>query len=131
MRLVIACMLLLFLGPIAATLGVRSYQNYQAHKALEQRVGGPFHTRGEVLFFNAVWCGPCRRMKPIVLSMRRDGYHMRDVNVDHNRGLAEKYGIHAVPTFVFIENGKEVDRFSGGTSADKLRKMCASPAYHN
>jgi thioredoxin 1 len=123
MRLFIAC-LLLFIAPAA---GVVAYKQYQAIEAERQRV--PWNDRGEVLFFNATWCGPCRRMKPIVASMRRQGYRMRDVDVDRNRDLAEKYGIHAVPTFVFIENGSEVNRFSGGTTPERLRNLCSSAAY--
>lgn len=85
---------------------------------------------GEVLFFNASWCGPCRQMKPIVSQLRRQGYRLRDIDVDKNRSLAQKYGISGIPTFVFIKNGSEVHRFSGGTSADQLRKLCSNSAYH-
>lgn len=130
MRLIIACALLLFLGPIAATLGMKEYEKYQARQELQMRAGGNWHARGEVLFFNASWCGPCRQMKPIVASLRAEGYHLRDIDVDHQRPLAAKYGISAVPTFVFVENGREVNRFSGGRSPDSLRSLCSSPAYH-
>lgn len=123
MRLYIACILLI----IAPVAGVFAYKKYEAMQAEQLRV--PWNDRGEVLFFNATWCGPCRRMKPIVAGMRRQGYRMRDVDVDRNRNLADKYGIRAVPTFVFLENGSEVNRFSGGTTPARLRKLCASPAY--
>jgi len=87
-------------------------------------------TLGEVLFFNASWCGPCQRMKPIVAQLKRQGFHLRDIDVDKNRSLAQKYAVRSIPTFVFIQNGSEVHRFSGGTSADNLRKLCSHPAYH-
>ena len=131
MRIVIAIMLLFFIGPIAATVGFKKYQEQQAQQVLRRQVAGRWRPRGEVLFFNATWCGPCRQMRPIVTGMRRDGYRMRGVDVDENRGLVEKYGIRSVPTFVFVENGKEVNRFNGGTSAAELRRMCDSPAYQN
>ncbi|MGD9720944.1 MAG: thioredoxin family protein [Pirellulales bacterium] len=130
MRIVIGCMLL-FLIPVGVVFGIKEYQKQQAHQALEVKAGGAFHARGEVLFFNASWCGPCKQMKPIVTAMRHDGFHMRDVDVDKNRNLAQKYGISSVPTFVFVENGAEVNRFSGGTSADELRRICDSPAYRH
>jgi thioredoxin-like negative regulator of GroEL len=69
-------------------------------------------------------------MKPIVNQLRRQGYRLRDIDVDKNRGLAQKYGISGIPTFVFMKNGVEVHRFSGGTSADNLRKLCSNSAYH-
>lgn len=121
MRLFLACMIL----AIAPVAGVFAYKEYQARRGPQVE----WARRGEVLFFNATWCGPCRRMKPIVAGMRRQGYRMRDVDVDRNRKLADKYGIRAVPTFVFIENGSEVNRISGGTTRERLRDLCASPAY--
>ena len=111
-------------APIAGVIAYKEYQARYATKPVD------WNTRGEVLFFNATWCGPCRQMKPIVAQMRRQGYRLRDVDVDRNRNLAEKYGIRAVPTFVFLENGSEVNRFSGGTSAEHLRSLCSKPAYN-
>jgi thioredoxin-like negative regulator of GroEL len=123
MRIYIACLLLL-IAPAAIVFGYKEYQAMHAGDALE------WTTRGEVLFFNATWCGPCRQMKPIVKSLRHQGYHLRDVDVDRHRELAEKYGIRSVPTFVFLENGNEVNRFSGGTTSEHLRTLCSSAAYH-
>jgi thioredoxin 1 len=131
MRIYLVCLALL----IAPTLGLIGYRQYRAameaeiHEQQLQTLSGSSN-RGEVLFFNASWCGPCRQMKPIVAQMRGQGYHLRDLDVDKNRGLAKKYGIHAIPTFVFVENGAEVNRFSGGTSAEHLRQLCSKPAYH-
>lgn len=123
MRIYLAC-LVLMAAPIAAVIG---YKYYEAEHRKQPPVN--WHTRGEVLFFNATWCGPCQQMKPIVTSLRREGYHLRDIDVDRHRELAQKYGIRSVPTFVFVENGGEVDRFSGGTSAEHLRELCSAPGY--
>lgn len=123
MRLFVVC-LLLAMAPIAAVV---AYKQYEADRPRELEVN--WHPRGEVLFFNASWCGPCQQMKPIVTDLRREGYRLRDIDVDRHRDLAQKYGISAVPTFVFVENGSEVDRFSGGTSPDNLRRLCSAPAY--
>jgi thioredoxin-like negative regulator of GroEL len=129
MRVLIACILLL-ITPSAVLIGVKVFEQYRALQNEEQAVDGIAHKPGEVLFFNATWCGPCRQMKPIVTQLRRQGYRLRDIDVDKNRGLAQKYGIRGIPTFVFVKNGTEVHRFSGGTSADELRKLCSSPSYH-
>ena len=122
MRIYILC-LLLVVAPAAAVFAIKEYQAIRV-----DRLHVPWTNRGEVLFFNATWCGPCRQMKPIVAGMRRQGYHMRDVDVDRQRDLTQQYGIRAVPTFVFLENGNEVNRFSGGTTSEHLRRLC-SPAY--
>jgi thioredoxin 1 len=122
----------LLVAPTLGLIGVRQYRAFQAMQAETQadQAAKSYSHRGEVLFFNASWCGPCRQMKPIVAQMRGQGYHMRDLDVDQNRSLAKQYGIRAIPTFVFVENGAEVNRFSGGTSPEALHKMCSKPAYH-
>lgn len=129
MRVLIACVLLL-IAPTAVLVAIKMFKEYRAVQNEDQAVDGVARKPGEVLFFNASWCGPCRQMKPIVGQLRRQGYRLRDIDVDKNRSLAQKYGISGIPTFVFIKNGAEVHRFSGGTSADHLRKLCSSPAYH-
>lgn len=130
MRVLIGC-LLLFIAPAAVLIGIKVYQQHEAQKiAADAAALSPARTLGEVLFFNASWCGPCQRMKPIVTQLRRQGFRLRDIDVDKNRPLAQKYSVRGIPTFVFIQNGSEVHRFSGGTSADNLRKLCSHPAYH-
>ncbi len=129
MRIFLACLLLL-VAPVLLVVVVKGYQQYQAQQFEQQKASSAPQAPGEVLFFNASWCGPCRQMKPIVTQLRRQGYHLRDVDVDQNKSLAHKYAIHGIPTFVFVKNGTEVHRFSGGTSAENLRKLCSSPAYH-
>jgi thioredoxin-like negative regulator of GroEL len=132
MRFYLMCLALL----IAPTLGLIGYRQYRTSQAMQAEIEAQLHksvggsSRGEVLFFNASWCGPCRQMKPIVTQLRGQGYHLRDLDVDKNRSLAQQYGVRSIPTFVFVENGTEVNRFSGGTSAENLRKMCSSAAYH-
>lgn len=123
MRVILASLLLL-IAPIAIVIGVKEYQSRNRSKAQVN-----WHDRGEVLFFNASWCGPCRQMKPIVARLKGQGFKLRDIDVDGNRSLAEKYRISSVPTFVFVKNGSEVRRFSGGTSADHLRELCAAGPY--
>lgn len=129
MKLIIACVLLM-IAPTSAIIIFKQYREFQEverqEEAQEQRLATG---EGEVLFFNATWCGPCRQMKPIVTEMRRQGYRMRDVDVDRNRALAQKYKVSSIPTFVFLQHGREVKRFSGGTSSKKLHQLCSSPVY--
>jgi thioredoxin 1 len=127
MRTALVCLVVLLVPPAA----LFAYKQYQA--AQDQTPAMPASTRaarGEVLFFNATWCGPCRQMKPIVAQLKREGYHLRDVDVDSNRAMAQKYGIRGIPTFVFLQNGKEVHRFSGGTSPSNLKRLCSNKVYH-
>jgi len=64
-----------------------------------------------VVDFYADWCPPCRAIAP-VFSKLADEHSTKGklafakVNVDHVNAVAGKYGVSAMPTFVFFANGK-------------------------
>lgn len=68
-------------------------------------------TTNVVVDFYADWCPPCRAIAP-VFSKLADKYaipgHLAfaKINVDHVNDVAGRYGVSAMPTFVFFENGK-------------------------
>ncbi len=68
-----------------------------------------------VVDFFASWCGPCKAMNPILENVENEigTGKIFKIDVDQNRDLVEKLGIRSVPTFIFYENGKEVDRKTG------------------
>jgi thioredoxin 1 len=72
--------------------------------------------------FWAPWCGPCKVMKPIVESLERDFPALKvcQLNVDEAPGLAQRYNILSIPTFVLVRHGQVVDQFSGSMSKEKL-----------
>jgi len=80
---------------------------------------------GVLLDFSATWCGPCQRVKPIVERLKRQGYPIRKVDIDRERSLARRFRIKAVPTFVLLVNGNEVQRFTGPISERKMRQLMA------
>jgi len=81
--------------------------------------------QGEVLDFTATWCGPCQQMRPVVERLHREGLPIRQVDVDQNRELANRYNIQGIPAFVLVVNGREVERKVGGQSEAALRQMLA------
>ena len=76
-----------------------------------------------MLDFNAPWCGPCRQMKPVVQQLESAGYPIKEINIDNDRPLADKYGVSGIPCFVLLVDGKEVERIEGVASADQLVHM--------
>jgi len=60
--------------------------------------------------FTASWCGPCQTIAPSyeALAKKADakGAVFVKVDVDANADTAAKYGINAMPTFVFFKGGK-------------------------
>lgn len=69
-----------------------------------------------VLDFSATWCGPCKKIAPIIEELA--GEYAGRVNigkcdVDENEELTNKFGIRNVPTVLFIKNGEIVDKHVG------------------
>ncbi len=78
-----------------------------------------------LLDFTASWCGPCKRMVPLVQQLAAAGHPVRVVDLDQQRDLANKYGVTNIPCFVMLVDGKEVDRVVGATSMQRLSSMLA------
>jgi thioredoxin 1 len=75
-------------------------------------------------------CGPCRRLAPSIESLAEQ-YAGRavvcKVNVDKLPQLADRYGIHGIPTVIFFNRGSEARRLIGlnpqRTYAEVLDKL--------
>ena len=66
--------------------------------------------------FWATWCMPCRMLAPTIEEIAEDAEgraYVGKVNVDEEGELAMKYGVRSIPTLIFFENGKEVNRMVG------------------
>lgn len=65
--------------------------------------------------FYADWCGPCRRISPIVdeIAKERSDITVCKVNVDDENALAMKYGVMSIPTMIVFRDGKEKTRIVG------------------
>jgi thioredoxin 1 len=73
--------------------------------------------------FWAAWCGPCRRMAPIldeIATEYKDSVKIGKLNVDNYKKFSIDKDIQALPTIVVYKDGKEIDRIMGLVSKDKL-----------
>ncbi|KAJ1349161.1 hypothetical protein KIN20_004625 [Parelaphostrongylus tenuis] len=68
-----------------------------------------------VVDFFADWCGPCRYIAPLFeqFSGRFTNATFLKVNVDHSPDISQHYGVRAMPTFVLIKKGQEIERIRG------------------
>jgi thioredoxin 1 len=74
-----------------------------------------------VLYFTADWCNPCKKVKPIVEEMNRESItKFQMVDVDSEMELVKRFEIRSVPTFILIENGKEIKRTTGAQTRGQL-----------
>ncbi len=74
--------------------------------------------------FWAAWCGPCRMVAPIIerLAAEFAGRALvAKLDVDSNPLTAQRYGAMSIPTLLFFQNGREVDRLVGAQPEAVLR----------
>ena len=74
-----------------------------------------------VVYFWAVWCGPCRMTGPVMNDLAKTeigNTTYGKVNVDENEELAVRYGIRSIPTILIMKNGKVVDKYVGVFTKD-------------
>ncbi len=83
----------------------------------------------------APWCGPCRRIAPIMdqLAAESQGrYRITKLNVDENPLVASRFQIASIPTMLIFKEGKLIDRLIGLQSkeviAERLRLATRSAA---
>lgn len=60
--------------------------------------------RPAIVEFNATWCGPCRRLAPILEELAAEYSGRIDfyaVDVDENPELAQAFGIQSIPMMLF------------------------------
>lgn len=72
--------------------------------------------------FYATWCGPCRAVGPKVgeLSEKYTKVRFIQVDVDKMREVASQFQVTAMPTFVFLKDGKEVGQRVRGANVGAL-----------
>ena len=79
-----------------------------------------------VIDFNAKWCGPCRKMEPILkdLAIKYNGtVIIYKVDVDKEKELASLFGISSIPAFLFCPTNGEPRGTMGAYPADEFEKI--------
>ena len=79
-----------------------------------------------LLDFHADWCAPCHEVSPVLAELAHefDGkirLARVDVDAKPNMELVEMYEIYKLPTVIFIQHGRELNRIVGAKSKDEYR----------
>lgn len=71
-----------------------------------------------VVDFTASWCPPCKFIAPIFADLAKKFTNVTflKVDVDELKPVAAEWEVEAMPTFIFLKDGKLVDKIVG---ADK------------
>ena len=76
--------------------------------------------------FFASWCGPCKIITPIVDNLSKefeDQVKFIQVDIDICQDIAQNYFVMSVPSFLIFKDGEEVDRFTGASDSENLKKF--------
>lgn len=77
-----------------------------------------------VLYFTADWCNPCKKVRPIVEEINKDSItKFLFIDTDTEMSLAEDYEVRSIPTFILLEDGKEIKRISGAQTQQQLMEL--------
>jgi len=76
-----------------------------------------------VLEIYAPYCGPCKRMAPIFsqLSNEIDDVKFLKLNIENDPQVSKELKVHSLPTFLFLKDGKVIDKHVGSISKEELR----------
>ena len=74
--------------------------------------------------FQAPWCGICQLISPILNSYKAKWptqVRILEINADENFKLANQYQLKTLPTLLYIEKGKVIQRIEGFDSREAFR----------
>lgn len=69
-----------------------------------------------VVDFFANWCGPCRKLAPILEEIDTElsqKVKFAKINTDENIEMAKQYQVSGLPTLMIFKNGEAVERLVG------------------
>lgn len=67
-----------------------------------------------LLYFTAIWCGPCKVMRPVIEALNPDKVTVIKVDTDQaDKLLLQKYEVKGVPCFHLLKDGQSITTRTG------------------
>jgi thiol-disulfide isomerase/thioredoxin len=76
-----------------------------------------------VFYFTTDWCGPCKKVRPIVEDLKKEGFQFQMIDADYEQLLVKRFEVKSVPTFILFDNEKEIKRITGAQTREDLVKF--------
>ena len=76
--------------------------------------------------FSAQWCGPCRKMKPVLENFAKAHPEVKVVSIDTDKSpnTTETYQANSLPYFVVFKNGLiQKETIEGSTKLENLERI--------
>ncbi|KOB88319.1 hypothetical protein PFDG_01702 [Plasmodium falciparum Dd2] len=75
--------------------------------------------------FGASWCGPCKKMKPVIEKLGEDNDNIESlyIDIDEFPELGENEDINELPTILLRKNGKYLDKIIGMNESDLIKAV--------
>lgn len=77
--------------------------------------------------FYAEWCGPCKKMTPILNKIADQNKNIKLLKIDTEKSdnITSVFKVEEIPTYVIIKNGKQVWRGVGEIDEIELKEVLA------
>jgi len=78
------------------------------------------------MIFTANWCGPCKRIKPIIDKKKNDKSIIQNkikfifIDIDENENLAIYYKVRALPTIIIFNKEKNIGKLMMENNIEKI-----------
>jgi thioredoxin-like negative regulator of GroEL len=79
-----------------------------------------------LVFFRNARSGPARRMESLIAHVarkERSRLKVREIDIDEQTDLAERFQVETVPTLVLVKDKRVVGRLEGRVSAPRIDQL--------